>query len=76
MEIPRHWRSKAQRYRLEGSRCPGCGQPVFPPRPLCVQCAAQPAQAGGRDPAVPSGPMVLADLDPPATLQITERIMR
>ena len=26
MEISRHWRLKAQRYRLEGSFCPVCGQ--------------------------------------------------
>jgi uncharacterized OB-fold protein len=38
MEIPRHWRLKAQRYRLEGSVCSICGQFIFPPRPICVQC--------------------------------------
>ena len=38
MEIPRHWRLKAQRYRLEGSICPGCGEPMFPPRPVCTKC--------------------------------------
>jgi Rubredoxin-like zinc ribbon domain (DUF35_N) len=42
MEIPRHWRLKAQRYRLEGSICPICGQPVFPPRPICPFCSNQP----------------------------------
>jgi uncharacterized OB-fold protein len=35
MEIPRHWRLKAQRYRLEGSICPNCGELIFPPRPVC-----------------------------------------
>jgi len=35
MEIPRHWRLKAQRYRLEGSICLSCGEPMFPPRPVC-----------------------------------------
>jgi len=44
MEIPRHWRLKAQRYRLEGSTCPICGQLSFPPRPVCPQCADQPAR--------------------------------
>ena len=38
MEIPRHWRLKAQRYRLEGSACPHCGQFIFPPRPVCPRC--------------------------------------
>jgi uncharacterized OB-fold protein len=35
MEVPRHWRLKAQRYRLEGSVCPICGQLSFPPRSVC-----------------------------------------
>ena len=43
MEIPRHWRLKAQRYRLEASVCPGCGGLSFPPRPVCPHCAARPA---------------------------------
>jgi uncharacterized OB-fold protein len=41
MEIPRHWRLKAQRYRLAGSTCPACGRPIFPPRPVCPRCRAQ-----------------------------------
>jgi len=41
MEIPRHWRLKAQRYRLEGSACSNCGQPIFPPRPVCSFCTAK-----------------------------------
>ncbi|HEX9387320.1 MAG TPA: zinc ribbon domain-containing protein [Anaerolineales bacterium] len=44
MEIPRHWRLKAQRYRLEGSVCPTCGRYFFPPRPVCHQCFTQAAQ--------------------------------
>jgi rubredoxin-like zinc ribbon protein len=47
MEIPRHWRLKAQRYRLEGSICACCGQLSFPPRPLCLDCAHQPARIAG-----------------------------
>ena len=38
MEIPRHWRLKAQRYRLEGSACSSCGQFIFPPRTVCTKC--------------------------------------
>jgi len=41
MEIPRHWRLKAQRYQLESSACPNCEQPIFPPRPVCPYCHAQ-----------------------------------
>lgn len=44
MEIPRHWRLKAQRYRLEGTVCSTCGQVSFPPRPVCFSCAAQQVQ--------------------------------
>ncbi|HET9589022.1 MAG TPA: zinc ribbon domain-containing protein [Anaerolineales bacterium] len=49
MEIPRHWRLKDQRYRLEGSCCPTCGQLIFPPRPVCAQChcTARPARIAG-----------------------------
>jgi uncharacterized OB-fold protein len=47
MEIPRHWRLKAQRYRLEGSICPICGELTFPPRPVWPHCSAQPAQMAG-----------------------------
>jgi hypothetical protein len=38
MEIPRHWRLKAQRYRLQGSICPSCGELMFPPRLVCTKC--------------------------------------
>ncbi len=41
MEIPRHWRLNAQRYRLQGSVCPICGQARFPPRPACPRCMLQ-----------------------------------
>ncbi len=47
MEIPRHWRLKAQRYRLEGSICPICDQLTFPPRPVCPHCTAQQARNTG-----------------------------
>ena len=42
MEITRHWRLKAQRYRMEGSICSICGQPIFPPRPVCPHCTVEP----------------------------------
>jgi hypothetical protein len=40
MQVSRHWRLKAQRYRLEGTTCRVCGLPTFPPRPVCSNCAA------------------------------------
>ena len=37
MEIPRHWRLKAQRYNLVGEVCEK-GHYVFPPRDVCPDC--------------------------------------
>lgn len=37
MEIPRHWRLKAQRYNLVGEICES-GHKVFPPRDVCPDC--------------------------------------
>lgn len=37
MEIPRHWRLKAQRYNLVGEVCEN-GHKVFPPRDVCPDC--------------------------------------
>jgi len=33
------WRTNAQRYRLVGSNCGGCGIRHFPPRPVCPECS-------------------------------------
>jgi uncharacterized OB-fold protein len=52
MEIPRHWRLKAQRYRLEGSLCPTCGELNFPSRPVCPHCIAQPDRIASSEPSV------------------------
>ncbi len=49
MEVPRHWRLKNQRYRLVGNVCPTCGQVLFPPRPFCPDCAAQPVGIDRRE---------------------------
>jgi uncharacterized OB-fold protein len=57
MEISRHWRLKAQRYRLEGSTCPSCGKLIFPPRPVCPHCTAEPKRIDS------GGISVLAALD-------------
>lgn len=34
-----HWRLRQPRYRLIGSLCEQCGQPVFHSRRLCSACA-------------------------------------
>ena len=38
MDLPRQWRLRDQRYRLEGAECATCGAKMFPPRELCPQC--------------------------------------
>jgi uncharacterized OB-fold protein len=34
----RYWREIPQRYRLEGTKCRGCGKGWFPPRQVCPEC--------------------------------------
>lgn len=41
MDIPRYWRLKNQRYRLQGRRCLDCGQLSFPPRLVCRKCRSR-----------------------------------
>ena len=62
MEIPRHWRLKAQRYRLESPVCPICGQPIFPSRPLCPRCTAQRARIADRRARIVRAPIVFPGL--------------
>ncbi len=38
MHPARAWRGRAQRYRLEGEQCEGCGARLFPPRDICPEC--------------------------------------
>jgi len=38
MPSPRYWREIPSRYRLEASRCKGCGTVVFPARQICPSC--------------------------------------
>jgi len=73
MEIPRHWRLKAQRYRLEGSVCPICGQVTFPPRPVCPHCTAQPAQITGFGLSVLTTPIGISDIESHNKYQFIER---
>jgi uncharacterized OB-fold protein len=73
MEIPRHWRLKAQRYRLEGSNCPTCGRLTFPPRPMCPHCAFQSAWADVSELTVLSKPIGLTNIEPQIRFQIIER---
>ncbi len=45
MDIPRYWRLRNQRYRLEGTVCSVCGQKSFPPRCVCDSCKSDRLQA-------------------------------
>ena len=40
MEVSRHWRLNKERYSLVGEVCPNCGIKLFPPRDVCLECAA------------------------------------
>lgn len=44
MDIPRYWRLKNQRYRLEGRKCQDCGNLSFPPRIVCSKCKSRNSQ--------------------------------
>ncbi|MEM2941097.1 MAG: Zn-ribbon domain-containing OB-fold protein [Thermoproteota archaeon] len=37
-DVPRHWRSMRERYRLLGTYCENCNSNFFPPRKICPKC--------------------------------------
>lgn len=41
MAIPILWRTKRERYSLQGEVCPECERVVFPPRRLCPYCGRE-----------------------------------
>ena len=38
MAVPNLWRTKKQRYSLQGEICPACQNALFPPRQVCPYC--------------------------------------
>ncbi len=38
MAVPNLWRTKEQRYRLQGDVCPACSNTIFPPKRVCPHC--------------------------------------
>lgn len=38
MAVPNLWRTKEQRYRLQGDICPACNNTIFPPKRVCPHC--------------------------------------
>jgi uncharacterized OB-fold protein len=75
MEIARHWRLKAQRYRLEGSTCLTCGQFMFPPRPVCPRCTRQLTETAGKELAVVLISTTATDLESPNKYTFMERMI-
>ncbi|MGD8322351.1 MAG: Zn-ribbon domain-containing OB-fold protein [Gemmatimonadota bacterium] len=45
MPSPRYWREVPARYRLEASRCSGCGKVIFPARSVCPDCRGKDMEA-------------------------------
>jgi uncharacterized OB-fold protein len=41
MDIPRIWRLRAQRYRLQGTQCRDCAELSFPPVLICPSCRSR-----------------------------------
>jgi uncharacterized OB-fold protein len=41
MGIPILWRTRKERYSLQGEVCPECERVVFPPRRLCPYCGRE-----------------------------------
>jgi hypothetical protein len=75
MEIPRHWRLKAQRYRLEGSRCRTCGQRMFPPRPACPHYTQRKQIVGAALPILLTSTGLMA-IEARIGYEITERTIK
>lgn len=53
MAVPNLWRTKKQRYSLQGDVCVHCAQMVFPPREVCPHCN-KPMQRTSAKPAAPA----------------------
>ncbi len=72
MEIARHWRLKAQRYRLQGSLCPTCGRPSFPPRPFCPHCMTRVGILADSRVSLIAHSVAMAELTPSIRHPVTE----
>jgi hypothetical protein len=74
MENPRHWRLRAQRYRLEASSCPVCRRLFFPPRLLCTHYIVRPAPLIDNGLPVPSTAVGITPRELSLGCRLTERI--
>jgi uncharacterized OB-fold protein len=73
MEIPRHRRWKAQRYRLEGAACLTCGLFLFPPRAVCPHCGTTLTQISGWTVPEASGSMQTTDFESRMKYEMIEK---
>jgi uncharacterized OB-fold protein len=70
MAVPNLWRTKKQRYSLQGDVCIHCERAVFPPREVCPHChkpmgaqavvAKQPEKVHFSFAAAPAQPQLVA----------------
>ena len=41
MSLPKYWRERPQRNRLEAGKCSSCGKSFFPPSLVCSNCGGR-----------------------------------
>ncbi len=54
MAVPNLWRTKKQRYSLQGDVCVHCEHMVFPPREICPHCNKPMQAVKLAEPATPT----------------------
>jgi len=70
MAVPNVWRTKEQRYRLQGEVCQSCQRATFPPKRLCPHCHADAATPLVAEGAQPYGYAMLFDMSPIKELNV------
>jgi uncharacterized OB-fold protein len=71
MAIPTIWRTKKQRYSLEGAVCPTCNTTMFPPRKQCMHCSHATAVQLGEAHGEEYNYFMVFDLAHPAEVAVT-----
>lgn len=75
MEVPHHWRLKAQRYRLVGSICPICGQVSSPPHQVCAHYSVQSERIANGELSVFQIPISITGIDSRTRYQFADRMI-
>ena len=76
MDIARQWRLRRQRYRLEGTLCPDCGQVAFAPRPACPTDSALLMGLRNWNASDVTPAAVVPNVETPLRLRAQERAVR